>query len=617
MMIGVNPGIDDESGASAVAVAVIDGPYDAAALSRVLAQAPVSLGHGTCGASPNSACDHGTFIMALLGARRDAAIPGLCPELRLLHIPLFIDVSSPSAPVDELAVAIRKAVAAGSRLINLSLAVLGDDSENHPQLAAALDLAEMSGALLLVAAGNQGRLAMGQLLSHPVTIPVVGTDASQRLLPECNFGPAISRRGVAALGRMPGYAPGGGTTVMSGTSVATAVATGTLAQVWSAHPDVDAATLRAVVASLGPRNGSRPPILNRDFVSAALDQTASPLVTAARRLGSETINYASLQGATTMANGNGLAAPTHSAGLTAQPAQTLAPAGSGRECACGAPGGICTCNGSHAGISGFVYAIGTIEAEYPNVAIEREMQTLAHAMGVDVEPDRDLPTKPTEDRNWQHAVLSRNKKLTRYIARQLRWRLTIEDFPVFVLKPGDPSDLDELIDALARPKYAKPERRGGKRGTATKSAPIEPPIGHAEDLDVVVGVMGPQTPYGIAVLVDQIFTVQPDQLAPGGLAYFSQLADNHGLTDEDRAYNFLTARYTPPLSPDAGFELAGVSVTASRLGTGIGRIVRAIYTFRNTATAVEKKYFVRVDVTHEFPIIINPWQAYLERGERS
>jgi subtilase family protein/cyclic patellamide precursor peptide PatG len=617
MMIGVNPGIDDESGASAVAVAVIDGPYDAAALSQVLAHAPVSLGNGTCGASPNSACDHGTFIMGLLGARRDAAIPGLCPECRLLHIPLFIDVNSPSASVGELATAIRKAVTAGARLINLSLAILGDDSANHPQLAAALDLAETSGALLLVAAGNQGRFAMGQLLSHPVAIPVVGADASQRLLPECNFGPDISRRGVAALGRMPGYAPGGGTTVMSGTSVATAVATGTLAQVWSAHPDVDGAKLRAVVAGLGPRNGSRPPILSRDFVLAALDQTPSTLVTAARRrIGSEMTNYASLQGATTMANGNGQPAPTHGASLIAKPAQALAPGGGGSECACGAPGGVCTCNGGRAGISGFVYAIGTIEAEYPNVAIEREMQILAHAMGVDVEPDRDLPTKPTEDRNWQHAVLSRDRRLTRYIARQLRWRLTIEDFPVFVLNPGDPSDLDELIDALARPKYPKPERRGGKRGAAAKLPPIEPPFGHAEDSDVVVGVMGPQTPDGIAVLVDHIFTIPSNRLAPGGLASFSQLADNHGLTDEDRAYNFLMARYTPPLNQGEGFELAGISVVASRLGTGTGRVVRAIYTFRNTTTTVEKKYFVRVDVTHEFPVIIHPWQQYLERGER-
>jgi hypothetical protein len=39
-MVGMTPSTEDESPASAVAVAVIDGPYDAAALLPVLAKAP-------------------------------------------------------------------------------------------------------------------------------------------------------------------------------------------------------------------------------------------------------------------------------------------------------------------------------------------------------------------------------------------------------------------------------------------------------------------------------------------------------------------------------------------------------------------------------------------------
>lgn len=67
----------------AMRLAVIDGPYDATALSSILAQVPVSLGNGTCGLDPGSACNHGTFVMGLLGARGDALIPGLCPDCRL------------------------------------------------------------------------------------------------------------------------------------------------------------------------------------------------------------------------------------------------------------------------------------------------------------------------------------------------------------------------------------------------------------------------------------------------------------------------------------------------------------------------------------------------------
>jgi hypothetical protein len=607
--IGMYSVVNDRN--HAVAVAVIDGPYDAAALSGVLANVPLSLADGSCDLSPNSACDHGTFILGLLGARQDAFIPGLCPDCRLVHIPLFVDAISPSASVDELATAIAKAVSAGARLINLSLTILGAESEINRRLAAALDFAETSGSILVAAAGNHGCLAIGQLLTHPVVIPVVATDASQRLLPESNFGPAKSSHGVAALGQMPGYMPGGGITLMSGTSVAAAVATGILAQVWSARPDVDGATLRSAVAGLGARNGSKPPMLNRELVLAALDQMVSAAIPAAGAV--EMTSYASLQGATTMANGNGQPVLTQGSGLIARPAQRVTPAGGG--CGCGAPGGACTCHGGQTGLSGFVYAIGTIEADYPNVAIEREMQVLAEHLGVDVAPDRDLTTRPTEDRHWQHAVLSKDPKLTRYIARQLRWRLTIEDVPVFVLNPSDPSYFDDLIEALKRPKYAKSERRAGKR-TAKEAVPIEAPAGRVEDLDVVVGVTGPQTPDGMAVVMDQIFQVDRNQLAPSGLAYLPQFADNHGLADEERACNFLAARYTPPPQQVDGYELSGMRVTPSRLGSGIGRILRAIYTFTNAAAA-EKEYFVRVDVTHEFPMIVSPWQLYMERGERT
>ena len=110
---------DITQGNDALTVAVIDGPYDAGALSGVLANVPESLTDGSCGVSPNSACEHGTFVMGLLGAHQDAVIPGLCPDCRLIHIPLFTDVNAPSASVDDLAAAINKAVTAGARVINL------------------------------------------------------------------------------------------------------------------------------------------------------------------------------------------------------------------------------------------------------------------------------------------------------------------------------------------------------------------------------------------------------------------------------------------------------------------------------------------------------------------
>jgi hypothetical protein len=609
------------SSEAVVPVAVIDGPYDAAALSEVLAQTPISLGNSRCSTEPNGAFDHGTFVMGILGAREDAVIPGLCPRCRLLHVPLFVDGLQPAAGVDELAHAIRIAVAAGAKLINLSLAILGDDSQHDRELAVALDYAEASGAVVVVAAGNQGRLAMGQLLSHPVTIPVVATDAAGRLLPESNFGPAISRRGVAVLGHhVYGYAPGTGTTVMSGSSVATAVATGTLAELWSAHPGADGETLRAAVARLAPRNGSIPPLIDRNVLSAILEQTCGTTILASAATRRSGTNYASLQGGSVMKDNNGMTRLfNRGAEPASSPTNIVTPSNGSGGCSCGAPGGACTCAGNQAATSGFVYAIGTVEAEYPNVGIEREMQM----MGVGIEAEPEVPMKSTEDRHWQHAVLTKDRKRTRYLARQLSWRLMIEDLPAFVLKPRDCCDFDDLVDCLNRPKYPKPD--GGKRKKG-KTAVSDPNVALLpDDLDVIIGVRGANTPNGIEVYVDQIF--QRDILFPHKHIYFSQIVDNYGLTDEDRAYNFLTARYD--IAPKilevqkefVQVELEGVPAFYSRLSGDSNRIVRVIFTFKGHLKGhsglVEKKYFIRVDVTNEFPVIITPWHPYLDRGDAS
>ena len=607
--------------AGALTIAVIDGPYDAAALSGILGQAPINLRDGNCSTNPSNACDHGTFIMGLLGAGRDAPIPGLCSGCRLLHIPLFVDAVAPASGVGELARAIGIAIAAGAKLINLSLAILGDDSQYDRELAVALDQAEASGAVVVVAGGNQGRLAMGQLLSHPVTIPVVAVDAAGRLLPECNFGPAISHRGVAALGHhVLGYAPGTGTTVMSGTSVSTAVATGILAELWSAHPSVDGEALRAAVARLAPRNGSIPPMIDRNALSAMLEQTSGTMIMASASMQRSGTNYASLQGGPVMKDDNGMTRLfNRGAEPGSSPTNIVTPSNGSGGCSCGASGAACTCARNQTANSGFVYAIGTVEAECPNVGIEREMQMMAHHLKVPAGPGKNV--KPTEDRHWQHAVLTADRKKTRYLARQLSWRLTIEDLPAFALKPRDCCDIDDLIDCLDRPKYHKQDGGKGKKG---KTAASDPNVAQLpDDLDVIVGVRGANTPDGMEVYVDQIF--QRGILFPNKHMYFSQIVDNYGLTDQDRAYNFLTARYD--IEPNilevqkefGQVGLEGVPTIYSRLSGDTNRIVRVIFTFKGhfKGALVEKKYFVRVDVTNEFPIIITPWYPYLDRGDAS
>jgi hypothetical protein len=96
-----------------------------------------------------------------------------------------------------------------------------------------------------------------------------------------------------------------------------------------------------------------------------------------------------------------------------------------------------------------------------------------------------------------------------------------------------------------------------------------------------------------------------------------QIADNVGATDAHRALNFLAVRYVPLYQQVAamegrGSQLAAVEVGVSRL-SGTRKIVEPIFTFQNRANGFVEKYFVRVDVTYEFPMIATHLQPYFDR----
>ena len=431
-------------------VAVIDGPFDATVLSEILARTPVSVANGSC--DSNDACSHGTFMMGLIGARRDAPIPGLCPECQLVHVQLFVDEEAPRASLAKLADAITAAIAASAKLINLSLAIQGEGVASDPALARALDRAEAHDTVIMVAAGNEGRRASGQLLSHPVTIPVVAIDATHQLLPHSNFGPAMSERGIAAIGHQAGYAPGGGSAVMSGTSVATAVATGTLAQLWSERPHATGKQVRAAVAVLPRRHGPIPPTLDRESFLAELDRIIAASAAPKLPTSHSKTNHVNLQGKTTMMLGNGLPRADAPA-PAATPPQTVTPA-----CMCGAPGGTCTC--ADGGPSNYVYVLGTVDVKFPDQSISAEFQRWIEEKEKE-EKDKKHEAKkereglqplPNEDlRHWYWWILTTYPNETRYIARQLCWILRVENEPAYYLTLQDMSDFTDLIRCLEEP----------------------------------------------------------------------------------------------------------------------------------------------------------------------
>jgi len=96
-----------------------------------------------------------------------------------------------------------------------------------------------------------------------------------------------------------------------------------------------------------------------------------------------------------------------------------------------------------------------------------------------------------------------------------------------------------------------------------------------------------------------------------------QLTDNAGATTEHRALNYLAMRYPAVYAKAAeefgkDFSLTGVEVRPSPWSS-TRNIVDVIFAYTNRNSDFTEKFFVRVDVTEEFPFLVTKLSPYYDR----
>ncbi len=287
----------------------------------------------------------------------------------------------------------------------------------------------------------------------------------------------------------------------------------------------------------------------------------------------------------------------------ARTTSTISPQGGTGTCGCAGNASLSLNGGT--GMVPYVYAIGRVEARFPNLSVEKEF---AQATGR-------TETVGKTDQQTFHAVLS--KRENRYLVRQLCWVLSIQGLETYLLQPRDPADIDLLVEAIR-------------------------PAPSPDDIDVVIGLRGPIAPPEMCnglmipiVAFDQIYSFnraalikaipKPEkttaaQFGPAAEELFNrimQLTDNAGATDEHRVLNYLAMRY-PAIYAKAAeefgrdFSLTGVEVRPSPLSS-TRNIVDVIFSYTNRNTDFTEKFSVRCDVTEEFPFLVAKLSSYYDR----
>jgi len=167
---------------------------------------------------PPPAENHGTAVAGIIAARADngAGIAGIAPQARLLALRACWQAAQDRTLCTglSLARALYAAIQQGAHIINMSLG--GPDDR---LLALLLDQAQARGASLVAALPSSGGPEHRFPASHPGVLVVAGA-------------PPLPAGAVIAPGRdVPSAAPGGGWSLVSGSSFAAAHAAGLLALV--------------------------------------------------------------------------------------------------------------------------------------------------------------------------------------------------------------------------------------------------------------------------------------------------------------------------------------------------------------------------------------------------
>jgi hypothetical protein len=435
-----------------VCIAVLDGPVDvqhdcfgqlaATTLETVLPP------H----ADDRIAARHGTHIASVIFGRHGGPVRGLAPRCRGLFLPIFSssgDVLRPCSQLD-LARAISEAVRHGAQVINISGGEFSSVEAAGPLLAAAVRECYRRDVLIVAAAGNQGCACLHVPAALPSVLAVGAMDGRGEPLPLSNWGGAYARQGLLAPGEsILGASPGGGVSLATGTSAATAIVSG----------------VAALLLSLQWKLGQRPsPQLIRDLLLQSARGCAEQSVSDCRRLLAGRLN---LQRAVSILTQGVLPmsevivdsksevpsiipqAANASAGVAPSDSEQIHPS------ACSCTGGV----GPR-----FVYALGRIG--YDLVSETRLDSVTQHiAAHLHVPPERGLAFDP-------HKVLA-------YVAAHpfgastFEWTLIMDGTPVYAIRPqgafaGDSyAALREFLKEQLEGKVDRVAVAGVLAGTAT------------------------------------------------------------------------------------------------------------------------------------------------------
>ena len=201
---------------------------------------------------------HGTHISGIIAASeaREGGLKGVCPGVRIMSLRYYDETATGSENLRNTIKAIEFAVNHGVNIINYS----GGGAERSNAEFQALKLAQTKGILVVAAAGNEhsnvekaGQAYFPASYELDNILSVTAVDPVGNILSSANFGP--TKVHVAAPGQsILSSTPNGGYGYMTGTSQATAFASGIAALLLTENKSLSFRQIKKIIESSVMKN---------------------------------------------------------------------------------------------------------------------------------------------------------------------------------------------------------------------------------------------------------------------------------------------------------------------------------------------------------------------------
>lgn len=608
---------------SDITVAILDGPVDRAHPAFAGVDWGIAATHLPQRVVGSLALRHGTQVASIIFGHPDGPVPGLAPGCRGVSIPVFATADDgsvrPCSQLD-LAHAIGLAVAAGAQVINVSGGELTPGGAAHPLLEEAVRSCARSGVLIVAAAGNDGCECLHVPAALDAVLAVGAADDQGEPLPFSNWGGPYQLRGLLAPGKDILVAePGGRTARVSGTSYATAVASGAVARLLGVLHErgerPDPFRVRDVLLRTAKTCDQQPAADCRRVLAGRLDVTEA---LAALTRGTITMSeIAQDQPAGTA--GPPPAAPPVAGAPSPAPAR-VQPAACGGGCGCGGGGGVPP-------VPQLVYVLGRLGYDPVSEARTDSLaQKMAAAAGRGAVPDR--------ARVYDPSVLLEYLGAYPWDAAAVEWTLSIEGTVVYAVRPQGPfaGDAYKELKQFLNDQRTEGVERVSIPGVVAGRARLM----NGQEVPVVVPEIRGMYSWTTKALAEAVAGPAPAADAPAKQrdAYGKKMAALHGFLDrvyhglrnlgvapQDRAVNYAaTNAFAAGQVFDAAhgenMELDSINVTrspVSRPGSDCWDVELYFFYPDRQVQTVRKVFRVTVDVSDVVPVTIGTTRSWFTR----